>query len=153
MTPPTDTTTGTSSTPITPATETFELRFTSTPRGARLARRLASHCLDSWGCEHGTTVNENAALVVAELAANAVTHGAVPGRDALLRLVRADGRLRIEVTDTRGERHPAPTAAVDDAETGRGLLIVDTLAETWGVTPRTGAPGKTVWAVLPLDCP
>ncbi|MEU2738478.1 ATP-binding protein, partial [Streptomyces sp. NPDC007095] len=82
-----------------------------------------------------------------------LTHGAVPGRDALLRLVRADGRLRIEVTDTRGERHPAPTAAVDDAETGRGLLIVDTLAETWGVTPRTGAPGKTVWAVLPLDCP
>ncbi|MCP9944740.1 ATP-binding protein [Streptomyces somaliensis] len=137
-----------------PAPTTFELRFTSTPRGARLARRLTAYCLDSWGHPYGSETNECASLVVAELAANAVTHGRVPGRDILLRLVRADGRLRIEVSDTRGERRPvtAPVAAGTE-ESGRGLLIVGALAETWGVTPRTGAPGKTVWAVLPTGAP
>ncbi|WP_308286541.1 ATP-binding protein [Streptomyces griseorubiginosus] len=70
---------------------------------------------------------KSASLVVAELATNAATHGAVPGRDALLRLTRADGRLRIEVSLTRGERHATAKAAAAraDAETGRGLLIVE----------------------------
>lgn len=145
-TPPT----GTATAPH-PADTAFELRFTSTPRGARLARRLTAYCLDCWGHPYGSAVNDGASLVVAELAANAVTHGRVPGRDALLRLVREDGRLRIEVSDTRGERDPVAKAAGDDEETGRGLLIVGALAETWGATARTDAPGKTVWAVLRAD--
>ncbi|MEU5366937.1 ATP-binding protein [Streptomyces sp. NPDC005925] len=132
---------------------TFELRFASTPRGARLARRLASYRLDSWGHGYGSEANEATTLVVAELASNAVTHGRVPGRDALLRLTRTDDRLRVEVADTRGERHPAVGPGTADTETGRGLLIVEALAETWGVTPRTGAPGKTVWAVLHFGHP
>lgn len=46
---------------------------------------------------------EAAEQVVAELAANAVLHGRVPGRDFRLRLtLRTDGALRIEVTDARG---------------------------------------------------
>ncbi|MFD6324793.1 ATP-binding protein [Streptomyces sp. NPDC058442] len=148
-----------SATSTTSAPTTFELRFTSTPRGARLARRLTSYCLDTWGHPYDSELNETAALVVAEFASNAVTHGRVPGRDALLRLIRSDGHLRIEVTDTRDERHPAlqPCTAKGEPdvenETGRGLLIVEALAETCGVTPRTGAPGKTVWAVLPVACP
>lgn len=146
MTSPADTTAH-------PAETTFELRFTATPRGARLARRLTACCLDSWGHPYGSEVSDTACLVVAELAANAVTHGRVPGRDALLRLVRLDGRLRVEVSDTRGERRPALRAAGEGAEEGRGLLIVDALAERWGVTPRTGAPGKTVWAVLRAEGP
>jgi hypothetical protein len=55
-----------------------------------------------------------------------------------------------EVTDTGGERRPAIEPGAADAGTGRGLLIVEALTETWGVTPRTGGPGKTVWAVLPV---
>ncbi|MEU1076342.1 MULTISPECIES: hypothetical protein [unclassified Streptomyces] len=89
-------------TPTAPAPATFELRFTSTPRGAGLARRLTAHCLDSWGHPYGCETNESASLVVPELAANAVAHSLVPGRDALLRLVLAEGRLRVEVSDTRG---------------------------------------------------
>ncbi|MFE2375851.1 ATP-binding protein [Streptomyces sp. NPDC059398] len=146
----------------TPSPAPFELRFTSTPRGARLARRLAAHCLDAWGYGYDTPAHHDASLVVAELAANAVTHGAVPGRDVLLRLtlLPAQGRqeqLRIEVSDTRGERRPAirtPTTAIAPMlETGRGLLIVAALAESWGVEPRRGAPGKTVWAVVTLIAP
>lgn len=129
--------------------DTFEFRFSSAPRGARLARHLASHRVHEWGHRYGSEVNDRVSLVVGELAANAVTHGLVPGRDVLLRLTRATGRLLVEVSDTRGERLPdVRTGLPDDAEEGRGLLLVAALAEEWGVTAREGAPGKTVWAAL-----
>ncbi|MGW0783983.1 ATP-binding protein [Streptomyces sp. NPDC002913] len=134
-----------------PSGDIFELRFSSTPRGARLARRLASHRVHHWGHRYGSELNDSVSLVVAELAANAVTHGRVPGRDALLRLQSVGGvRVRVEVADTRGERWPVaagagPSGAV---EAGRGLLLVDALTEAWGVVERDGAPGKTVWAEI-----
>ncbi|MFE4689428.1 ATP-binding protein [Streptomyces sp. NPDC056749] len=139
-------------TPAPPSGDTFELRFSATPRGARLARRLASHRVHEWGHRYGTEANDTVSLVVGELAANAVTHGLVPGRGALLRLVRpARGSIRVEVSDTRGERWPVPGGSLSGgsgpgAEPGRGLVIVAALAEAWGVVPRDGAPGKTVWA-------
>ncbi|MGY0069236.1 ATP-binding protein [Streptomyces sp. QTS137] len=131
------------------------LRFSPTPRGARLARRLASQQTDAWGWAYGSPVHDTVELVVAELAANAVTHGRVPGRDAELRLSRsADGaRVRVEVSDVRGERLPVP--APDDgplAEGGRGLTLVAALAEEWGVAERPKGPGKTVWAVVSCAC-
>lgn len=126
------------------------MRFTSTPRGARLARRLVSHRLDDWGHPYTTPVNETLTLITAELTANAVQHGHVPGRDFHLRLTLTEGVLRVEVTDTRTERQPSSTAPAFDpvAESGRGLLLVTVLADDWGVTPRPAAPGKTVWAEL-----
>lgn len=125
----------------------FTLRLTSTPRGARLARRLASHQLHAWGYPYGTPVNDAVTLITAELAANAVRHGRVPGRDFLLRLTEdAAGVLRVEVSDTRGERRPALSAPRPEGESGRGLLLVEALADAWGVEPREGASGKTVWA-------
>ncbi|WP_326594234.1 ATP-binding protein [Streptomyces brevispora] len=129
----------------------FELRFSSTARGARLARRLASHRVHEWGHRYGSEVNDTVSLVVGELAANAVTHGLVPGRDARLRLVRTSGgQLRVEVSDTRGECVPLLRAVLPaaDEEAGRGLVLVAALCQEWGVTDRTGAPGKTVWAVV-----
>jgi anti-sigma regulatory factor (Ser/Thr protein kinase) len=125
------------------------MRFSATPRGARLARRLTAHRVHDWGHPYGSQVNDVASLVVAELVTNAVTHGLVPGRDFLLRLAYAEGRLRIEVGDARGDRlpHLAPDVP-GDAEAGRGLMLVAALADEWGVNPRKGAPGKTVWAVL-----
>ncbi|CAM5652776.1 non-specific serine/threonine protein kinase OS=Streptomyces tendae OX=1932 GN=GUR47_17290 PE=3 SV=1 [Streptomyces tendae] len=53
--------------------------------------------------------------------------------------------LRIEVTDTRGDRLPCPQHSADDAEFGRGLLLVEALADRWGVVPGP-PPLKTVWA-------
>ncbi|MFE3070826.1 ATP-binding protein [Streptomyces sp. NPDC059247] len=136
----------------------FSLRFTSTPRGARLARRLAGVRLDGWGVPYGSEPHEAAVLVVAELAANAVRHGHVPGRDFhLLLRVTAGPRpvVRIEVSDTRAERIPPrpetpPAPAPGLAEGGRGLLLVDALADRWGWYPRGRAPGKTVWAECAL---
>ncbi|MET9500447.1 ATP-binding protein [Streptomyces sp. NPDC006622] len=128
----------------------FALRFTSTPRGARLARRLVSHRLNDWGHPYTTPVNETLTLITAELGTNAVRHGHIPGRDFHVQLTLAEGTFRIEVTDTRAERQPPSTPPTPDStsESGRGLLLVAALADDWGVTPRPAAPGKTVWAEL-----
>ncbi|WP_437053541.1 ATP-binding protein [Streptomyces sp. enrichment culture] len=137
----------------------FTQRFSSTPLGARLARHLAANQLHVWGIPHGTSLSDTASVIVGELAANAVTHGRVPGRDFELRLAHAPyAFLRIEVSDTRAElrppgrgeaRGPAPLD-----ESGRGLLLVDALADRWEVTDRVGQggglPGKTVRAELDL---
>ncbi|WP_333733121.1 ATP-binding protein [Streptomyces sp. IBSBF 3010] len=134
-------------------------RFSSTPRGARLARRLAGERLDAWGVPYGSATHDAVTLVVAELSANAVRHGHVPGRDFRLRPSAEGTALRVEVTDTRGERVPVRPAAEPpraglsgdegvDGDGGRGLLLVATLADRWGWFPRTDGPGKTVWAVV-----
>ncbi|GGV00036.1 hypothetical protein GCM10010211_79250 [Streptomyces albospinus] len=142
----------------------FAMRYTSTPRGARLARRLTSHRLDEWGYPYDGEINESVTAIAGELAANAVRHGHVPGRDFALCLTVSvptgepgDRRFRVEVSDTRSERLPAVTLGGEAgegadrgtgalAENGRGLLIVARLAAGWGVVPRAGGPGKTVWA-------
>ncbi|MER6219259.1 ATP-binding protein [Streptomyces sp900105755] len=128
----------------------FTMRFTSTPRGARLARRLVSHRVNDWGHPYTTPVNETLTLITAELTANAVRHGHIPGRDFHLQLTLAEDTFRIEVTDTRSEKLPSPTPPTPETlpEFGRGLHLVATLADDWGVTPRPTAPGKTVWAKL-----
>ena len=133
-------------------TPSFAMRFTSTPRGARLARRLSAVRLDAWGLPYGTETHEAVVLVTAELTANAVLHGHVPGRDfhLLLRLVEHPApAARIEVTDTRGERvppRPGKLLAPGLADDGRGLLLVEGLSTRWGWYPRAHGPGKTVWA-------
>ncbi|UUN29680.1 ATP-binding protein [Streptomyces sp. FIT100] len=146
-------------TPSTPAVPTapvtvrvFTQRFSSTPRGARLARRLALHQLDTWGVPHGSQASDTAALLVAELAANAATHGRVPGRDFELAVKLLGRTLRVEVSDAWGERHP-PAPGVPRpaplAENGRGLILVEALADRWDVLDRVPV-GKTVVAELDL---
>ncbi|MBM9619684.1 ATP-binding protein [Streptomyces zhihengii] len=117
--------------------------LSATRRGARLARRLTVAHLADWGRPHGA-----AEQIVAEFAANAVTHGLVPGRDFRLGLtLRADGSVRVEVTDARGDRLPVAAVPGAGAESGRGLLLVAALADRWGVTPGP-VPCKTVWAAI-----
>ncbi|MDW8805852.1 ATP-binding protein [Streptomyces scabiei] len=117
----------------------FSVRLSPTPRGARLARLLATEQLRAWGLPL-----DPARHVVAELAANAATHGRVHGRDFGLTLYVIGDTLRIEVTDTC-ERLPTAQPPSPDAESGRGLLLVEALADRWGTTPGR-PPRKTVWA-------
>ena len=121
----------------------FAQRFSSTRLGARLARHLAVQRLDAWGIPYDTDLSDAAALIVAELAANAVTHGRVPGRDFELRLTLTADTLRIEVSDARGERRPREVQP--EGESGRGLLLVAALADRWSVHDRVPV-GKTVRA-------
>ncbi|MFC7814819.1 ATP-binding protein [Streptomyces sp. NPDC057367] len=125
----------------------FSVQLSPTPRGARLARLLATEQLRSWGLPL-----DPARQLVAELASNAAAHGRVPGRDFRLTLYVVGATLRIEVTDTRGEELPRPQTPAPDAESGRGLLLVEALAHRWGVTEER-FPRKTVWAELPCTPP
>ncbi|MFG2141347.1 ATP-binding protein [Streptomyces sp. NPDC048650] len=137
----------------------FSQRFSATPRGARLARHLAVHQLDVWGFPYGGEVSDSVAAIVGELAANAATHGRVPGRDFELRLTRLPGSarpgvLRIAVADTRTELRPPAPGAVElpppDSESGRGLALVAALASCWRVEERSPV-GKVVVAELLLE--
>lgn len=139
--------------------EQFVQRFPSTRRNARQARLLAVGQLAAWGVPEGSELGGNAALVIAELASNAVTHGHVAGRAFEVRLTLTRTVLHIEVTDTRtdslppagpGALVPADLGREPGAESGRGLLLVDALADRWGVEARTPAPGKRVWAECDL---
>ncbi|MGR4849624.1 ATP-binding protein [Streptomyces sp. LARHCF252] len=113
---------------------------------------MAANQLHAWGIPHGADASDAVALIVAELAANAVTHGRVPGRDFELRLTLVTGGVRIEVSDARAGSHlPGPREAHPPCpldESGRGLLLVDALADRWEVLRRQ--PGKTVRAEVDL---
>ncbi|MFF8375175.1 ATP-binding protein [Streptomyces sp. NPDC015661] len=123
----------------------FTLRLSATRRGARLARLLAVQQLHDWGVTGSAA--DATALVVAELANNAVQHGWVPGRDFEVRMERDDDHVRVELSDARGERRPVPAREPDEG--GYGLLLVAALATAWGVRDRS--VGKTVWATVPTD--
>ncbi|RZB16429.1 ATP-binding protein [Streptomyces sp. F001] len=138
-------------TPQQPVTvRTFTQRLSATPRGARLARHLALNQLHAWGIPHGCDASDTIAVIVAELTANAVIHGRVPGRDFELRLSLVTGSVRIEVTDTRTAPRPPDPGAVRTPEpleeSGRGLALVAALAARWEVLDREPPPGKTVRA-------
>ncbi|MET7764827.1 ATP-binding protein [Streptomyces sp. NPDC005393] len=131
----------------------FAMRFSSTPRGARLARRLAGQRLDAWGIPYDCDTHHALTLIVAELAANAVRHGLVPGRDFRLAVACDAMTVRIEVTDTRTEGVPVVATPTDLRDTGRGLFLVEHLADRWDWHPRRDGPGKTVWAEYALPAP
>ncbi|SCK58452.1 Histidine kinase-like ATPase domain-containing protein [Streptomyces sp. WMMB 714] len=137
-----------------PRLATFSMQFPSSPRGARLARQLAVKRLAEWGHEGDSELSCSVALLVGELAANAVSHGRVPGRDFLLRLAHlAEGTVRVEVSDADALRLPVrPAAPSCDDESGRGLLLVETLATRWGTRARHPV-GKTVWAEVVREVP
>ncbi|MFD9323258.1 ATP-binding protein [Streptomyces sp. NPDC060053] len=136
------------STQLHPPTRHFSVLLSPTPRGARLARLLATEWLHSWHLPHHAT--EAAEPLVAELAANAATHGRLPGRDFRLALLARNETLRIEVTDTRGDDLPHRRPPTPDDESGRGLLLVEALSDRWGVELGP-VPRKTVWAELDLS--
>jgi anti-sigma regulatory factor (Ser/Thr protein kinase) len=131
-------------------TRQLTLRFSSTRRGARLARQLAVQQFTEWTClPYDSDPARAVALVTAELASNAVRDGSLPGRDFRLTLLPLPDRFRVEVTDTRLERRPPrPTdlrPPVVDASSGRGLLLVEAYAYRWGCDVPDGYT-KTVWA-------
>ncbi|MFE7118764.1 ATP-binding protein [Streptomyces sp. NPDC057654] len=120
-------------------------RLPRQPASVGLARLRVREHLTAWG-RTGDAVDA-AMLVVSELATNAVRHGALGDREFEVAVTAlGDGSCFVEVTDS-GRRPPVPRAVGDEDESGRGLHLVEALAETWGVWHR-GCFGKTVWAVL-----
>jgi len=118
------------------------------PASAAVARRHVTDML------HRQNVSpdrcDDAALIVSELVGNALRH-ARPRHDGTLKVAWAlrGHRLRVEVTDGGGPtcpelRSPAETRM---AVSGRGLAIIDVLAEAWG--SHSDAEGTTVWVSVP----
>lgn len=102
------------------------------------ARRFVSGVLTSWGCEA-----DDAALLVSELATNAVLHAR---SEFTVRLQVDRGRIRVEVVD-RNSRVPSFAVVPPDAHSGRGLMLVQALASAWGVESHAD-DGKTIWFEL-----
>ncbi|HYO39402.1 MAG TPA: SpoIIE family protein phosphatase [Nocardioidaceae bacterium] len=103
------------------------------------ARVFVGQTLAAWEL---ASLAETVALVVSELVTNALVHTAGP---ATLEIRRQQDRIRVLVTDEHA-RVPRPQHAGEDATGGRGMLLVEALAEQWGVEP--SGTGKTVWAEL-----
>ncbi|TGZ18018.1 hypothetical protein DV517_29910 [Streptomyces sp. S816] len=127
---------------VTPALHEDQLDYTPLPRSVTLARHRTSRLVGAWGY---AALADDVALVVSELMTNALLHGSLRGRLIRLRLLTTAATLRVEVSDPRGERRPNLRAVPGDQQFGRGLLLVQALADDWGVAPRVGV-GKTVWA-------
>ncbi|MEW1722208.1 ATP-binding protein [Streptomyces sp. NPDC093109] len=135
--------------PLVPLYPPSRIRLSSSHRGARLARLLATQQLDEWGIPRSTSDSAVIAAVVAELVANAATHGRTPGRDFELRMTLAAELVRVEVVDTRPDRLPkAPGISPRPpafSTSGRGLLLVAAYADRWGWAVRDPYT-KVVWA-------
>ncbi|MEY9941274.1 hypothetical protein ABH932_005862 [Streptacidiphilus sp. MAP5-52] len=90
---------------------------------------------------------DDAALAVCELVTNAIKHaGVTRGVSVVLHRWRQTG-VRVEVADD-GPGRPRLTSLDAMAESGRGLHLVDSLAQSWGWNPRILGPGKVVYACL-----
>lgn len=90
-------------------------------------------------------------LCVSELVTNAIEHGTPVGRDILVRVTVVGDVLRVEVHDA-GNGVPRLCTVTEDDDHGRGLLLLDELADDWGVSHRQG-PGKAVWAEFTFTAP
>ena len=114
----------------------------NTPAAAAVARRYVGEALaDAPG-----RVVDDAALMVSELATNCVRYA---HSDFTVSIEQSAGEVRVDVTDAGTAevvmRDPGPTEPA-----GRGLRIVDQLADAWGVQQLVDDTGKRVWFTLRL---
>ena len=107
------------------------------PSSAMAARAFAREVLSAW---HESDAAETVLLLVSELVANAVLHA---GTKVEVCMLRRGHKLRVEVSD-ESPVLPATRNFETDATTGRGLGLVDALADSWGAEPRA-EHGKVVW--------
>ena len=100
------------------------------------ARRFAREQLRDSSCDA-----ETAALLVSEVVTNAVLHGR---SDVVLVIEDRGATAYVSVSDTSPMPPRVHNFAVESA-TGRGLRLVDQLAQRWGVDAAPAGKGKVVW--------
>ena len=115
------------------------------PTSARRARRFISDFCNA--ADLGEEVCQLAALLVSELVTNAVRYG---GSRAVLEAHLPGGCLRVSVADDNPDLPVVGSQPDLTAESGRGVMLVSTLASRWGVE-RLESGGKAVWFELELE--
>ncbi|MFI6638420.1 SpoIIE family protein phosphatase [Streptomyces sp. NPDC050504] len=110
------------------------------PEALSCARHMIATAVRAWGARERSDEIE---LVADELITNALMH-TDGGAIVTVRMLTggAERRLRVEVED-RSSALPRRREAGEGGVSGRGLMLVDRLAEVWGVDPR--GSGKCVW--------
>ena len=128
------------------------VRLTALPSAVPWARRVLRHMLHEWQVD---SMTDPAALLVSELVTNAVeasagdagrAHGQLPMIGLAIRLTAAS--LVLEVWDASPLR-PVPQKADTAGDRGRGLLLIDALADSWGHRAADG--GKIVWCAVAIQ--
>ena len=121
----------------------LEAQFECTPESVKAARAFVRAALEGWGLGDPDGA---AALLTSELATNAVVHARTGYR---LRVECRAPRLVVSVQDgSVGRAARRARGRPPDARDGRGLMIVDELADAWGTRARGG--GKEVWFAVDL---
>jgi GAF domain-containing protein/anti-sigma regulatory factor (Ser/Thr protein kinase) len=131
-----------------PSCEGVHRIFANRPVVTRTARSYVADVLTAWGLPG---VRETATLVVSELVTNAIMHTTGPIQVALRRA--GPERIRLTVRDEsdlplRPHRRPAVKAAGTLEPGGRGLIIVQHVADRWGIDLTPDGVGKAVWVEL-----
>ncbi|HEY5271809.1 MAG TPA: ATP-binding protein [Acidimicrobiales bacterium] len=121
---------------------TEQRAFPGAPESVPTARHFVSNAVADVPKE----IADRAALMVSELATNAVRHG---GTDFEVLVDRTPDELYIEIADS-GDGSPVVRHASPRDTSGRGLQIVESLADKWGVRASTSGLGKTVWFTISL---
>ncbi|GHA05439.1 ATP-binding protein [Streptomyces echinoruber] len=124
-----------------------QLEIRPDPAEVGRARRWARTRLAGSGIGADEPLAETLILLVSELVTNAVVH---TGHPAVLRLslplaTTGEATVRIEVADA-SSRAPVPRCVDGDATGGRGLALVDGLADRWGWSRED--TGKSIWCEL-----
>jgi anti-sigma regulatory factor (Ser/Thr protein kinase) len=117
--------------------------FPAVAKSVRAARRFADEVLPSLP----QSLLDTVLIMVSELASNSVEHA---DTEFTLDIEHSGGQIRVQATDSGpGQavlRHPGPAES-----RGRGLLVIDQLADDWGVTEAADGAGKTVWCSLNIE--
>jgi len=122
-------------------TETSDrLQLPPEPASAGAARRFVTNALSSCDIDIGLV-----SLLVSELVSNVVLHAHTRLE---VTVYRRDGHIRVTVTD-ESPVIPAMKQYAPDSVTGRGLTMVDSVAERWGIDEN--ASGKAVWFEMPFE--
>jgi anti-sigma regulatory factor (Ser/Thr protein kinase) len=104
-------------------------------RGGENAPRTARRALESLDGQIAPALQDDVRLLVSEVVANSVLHAGVGPDDSLtLVLSVSDERLRVEVHEPDHDFRPSFPAQRESSGSGNGLLIVERVADRWGIT-------------------
>ncbi|MFI1932365.1 ATP-binding protein [Streptomyces sp. NPDC020330] len=126
---------------------TYSEVFPCVPSTAETGRRLVRGVLGMW---HLDVLADRAELIVTELIANAARHTPCPEVRLVVGRPTAT-RVRVGIVDEEPSRLPELSHAGEEDESGRGLFLVEAVADRWGCDLQSAGGrlrGKEVWAEL-----